>query len=181
MRCPEFISRYSEYQDGRLSAELTAAFESHASACDRCGRYGAVLEKSTGVLRDLPRLEPPPRFREALVQRIHVDGELERLWMGSRGSAVTTGAVLALAVVLTALAWSPAFKPESSATPTAGGVELEDLGVRVTPVGTFSSSTIVDSENLWQSPNDLLHSYSSLSNRTRTSANLVRADLTSER
>lgn len=181
MRCPEFISRYSEYHDGRLTPAMAAAFESHAEICARCSRYGSVLEKSTDVLRELPRLEPPPRFRESLVQRIHVDGELERLWMGSRGSAVTTGAVLALAVVLTALAWSPAFRPDDDTVPVAGGVELEDLGVRATPVGTFSSSIIVDSNELWQSPNDLLHSYSSLSNRTRTSGSFVRTGLTPDR
>jgi len=184
MRCPEFISRYSEYHDGRLNAERSAAFEAHARACSRCGRYQAVLERSTGLLRQLPQLKTEPRFRESLVQRIYVDGELERLWMGSRGSAVTTGAVLALAVVLTALAWSPAFR-DNAPSEVREAVELPDQGVRATPVGTFSSSIIVDppapDAGLWQSPNDLLHAYSSLSNRTRnTSGGLVRTGLTPE-
>lgn len=184
MRCPEFISRYSEYHDGLLNSELAAQFESHAERCSQCGRYGTVLEKSTGLLRELPELEPSPRFRESLVQKIYVDGELEKLWMGSRGSAVTTGAVLALAVVLTALAWSPAFRPGASPPEARNGVELESQGVRTTPVGTFSSSIVVDAEpdqRLWRSPNDLLHSYSSLSNRTRSAATLVRTGLPRER
>jgi len=184
MRCPEFISRYSEYHDGRLNSKLAADFEAHAESCGRCSRYDAVVEKSTDLLRDLPELQPSPRFRESLVRKIYVDGELEKLWMGSRGSAVTTGAVLALAVLLTALAWSPAFRPGAAPSEASGGVELDSQGVRTTPVGTFSSSIIVDpdpDQGLWQSPNDLLHSYSSLSNRTRPSASLVRTGLSPER
>ena len=170
MRCPEFLSRFSEYRDGLLSDELTKRLTEHAASCEACSRYQAVLDTSTRVLRTLPGVVPEPSFRDSLAHRIYVDQELEKVWMGARGSAVTTGAVLALAIVLTALAWSPTFRTE----PVREARQTEPVttaNVRSTPVGTFSSALFVEpalpSDGLWQSPSALLHAYSALSTPTR--------------
>ncbi len=173
MRCPEFLSRYSEFHDRRLPASDADAFNEHAKTCPACRRYHRVLTRSTGVLRDLPPLEPEDRFRESLVHRIYVDQELEKVWIGGRGSAMTTGAVLALAIVLTALAWSPRLGPSPTEV-VVSPPPLLDSAVRTTPVGSFSSSILVEAPapdgGLWQSPHDLLYEYSSLHNRARRPA-----------
>lgn len=172
MHCRSFLDRYSDYHDGLMPEEVAADFERHLDECSDCRRYRNVLSVSTGVLRGLPRLEAGDSFRHLLVHRLSVNQEIERLWIGSRGSAVTTGAVLALAILLTALAWSPMLGPEPVEI-TLDPIVVTTPSVRATPLGTFSSSLLVGipagagEMELWLSPSELFYQYSAFSQRGR--------------
>lgn len=74
MCCEEFIASYTEYCDGRLSAEMRDRFEKHIDACDSCRRYRNVLDRGVAMWRALPAASASPDFLPRLQHRLyHLD------------------------------------------------------------------------------------------------------------
>jgi len=106
MNCTDFVTRSSDYFDGSLDAGEVAAMEDHLQRCPTCRRYKTVYERGASLLRQLPDPELPADFRPRLQHRLfHVDDR--RALIDNSGSAAPALTVLALAVVLSAVAWSP--------------------------------------------------------------------------
>ena len=163
MNCSDVVSRFTAYLDGEASSEDVAAIESHLEGCGACVRYKVVLEHGAKILRSLPEPEVSEDFTPRLQHRLyHVDDERALSAHATSGASALT--VLGIAVLLSAVAWSPTL---------LGGVpvvELSPIVVDSQPErrgnvpGMFSTTSDRDvGEGLWA--NTLLYDYSPLSQR----------------
>jgi anti-sigma factor RsiW len=167
MNCSEVVARFSEYLDGTAPQSDVSAIDRHLEGCDRCGRYRDVVVGGTRVLRELPQPELREDFEPRLRHRLyHVDDE--RTLRAHASSGTPAMAVLGIAILLSAVAWSPTL---FSGAPV---VRLEPIVVDRAPQrvtfrpasipGTFSSKTDTDlNGGLWAGT--LLYDYTPLSQR----------------
>jgi anti-sigma factor RsiW len=169
MNCSDFLTSFTDYLDGRVSAPVAEEIEGHLRVCDSCIRYRRVVEEGATLLSSLPAPELHEDFEPRLRHRLyHVDDERVLSAHQSGASAMT---VLGIAILLTALAWAPMLR--------GGGpdVRLEPIVVDraprraspfrpalLAPPGTFSTKTPSElDDGLWD--NTLLYEYSALSQR----------------
>ena len=76
MNCTEVVQRFTDYMDGEVSPEESAAIEAHMSECRSCVRYHNVLVHGAKVLRGLPEPELESDFAPRLRNRLYnVDDE----------------------------------------------------------------------------------------------------------
>lgn len=180
MDCSQVVTSFTDYLDGVASPEDEAAIERHLESCPTCDRYETVLRRGARLLRSLPEPELREDFGPRLQHRLfHVDNERAIHATVESGAPALT--VLAIAVLLAAVAWSPTlFQSETV-------VQLEPIVVdrapvrnaarpaSVTPPGTFSSATPRGiGDGLWA--NTLLYDYTPLSQRYEQRARLRRAN-----
>lgn len=169
MNCTDLVSQLSDYLDGSLSEDEGIAIEQHLEGCGSCVRYKNVVEHGAELLRALP----VPELREDFVPRLrhrlyHVDDE--RLLTAHATSGTPALTVLGIALLLTAVAWSPTLflaAPVVELPPIVVDRAPERSPLRpavATPPGTFSTTEEEDlDEGLWA--NTLLYDYSPLSQR----------------
>lgn len=111
MTCSEFFQVFSDYHDGVASDEVTARVEGHLESCGPCRQYQRVMAEGLHVLRASDEVDVPGDFDARLRHRLlHVDEEDSLLSHAHSGA--TALAVLSIAVVLTAVAWSPLLRPD---------------------------------------------------------------------
>lgn len=111
MNCSDFVARSSDYFDGSAPVEDIEAMEEHLRACVSCRRYKVVYEQGTSLLRSLPEPEIGEDFEPRLKHRLfHVDDR--RALLDNSGSATPALTVLGLAVLLSAVAWSPLLRSD---------------------------------------------------------------------
>lgn len=147
MNCTDVVHRFTDYLDGSLPCEEVEAIDAHLDGCGSCVRYRNVLVHGAKVLRTLPEPELREDFGPRLRHRLyHVDDE--RMLHAHAASGAPAMTVLGIALLLTAIAWSPtlvmAWRGEAP-TPVAANPRPAQP-VATTPPGTFSSKT--DSEEL---------------------------------
>jgi len=181
MNCSAVVANFTDYLDGRASEAEAAAIEEHLEGCPSCVRYRNVLVHGADLLRSLPEVELREDFEPRLTHRLyHVDDE--RTLTSHAASGTTALTVLGIALLLTAVAWSPTL------IPGAPVVELPPIvvdhaprrspvrPVSLTPPGTFSTKgEATFDEELWA--NTLLYDYSALSQRYQERARARRARL----
>lgn len=184
MTCARFLEAFTELRDGRASPELRREAEAHLEACVECRRYRRVVERGLEVLRDQEPLDVPDDFQPRLRHRLyHVDDE--KALHRHVNSGATGTAVLGIALVLAAVAWSPVLRP---AEPT---VELSPIVVSrppspvgLRPVGRAlelrSMRSARTDRDLWDDAHTLLIQYSPVSERYRQRA-LVRTGIDDDR
>jgi anti-sigma factor RsiW len=186
MTCTEFVEGFSDYYDGTASQSDLEAADAHLAACDSCRRYHHVMTKGAELLRALPAPEVNEDFGPRLRHRLyHVDQEAV---LRSQSSSGTTAlAVVGMALLLSAIAWSPALRS------TAPTVELDPIVVsrppspmrlraaRLYPV-RFSSASPASSleQGLWDDAPGLLFHHSRLYQRYGQRAALHDAGLEQE-
>ena len=169
MTCTEFVDSFSEYHDGTASGAQLREAEDHLAACPRCRRYRNVVAQGAALLRSLPA----PDVREDFVPRLqhrlyHVDEEAALHRHTSSGT--TALAVFGVALLLTALAWSPTFRHGAPVVELAPIVVSRPPTSRVRPV-TFSALSTrrpvaaVRNAGLWDDAHTLLFEYSRLARR----------------
>lgn len=171
MNCSDFVARFTDYVDGSATRGEIAAMDAHAEGCGSCRRYKTVFEHGASILRTLPQPELMEDFEPRLRHRIYHLDDLRRL---SENSASGTPAlsVLGIALVLTAVAWSPTLRGELPV------VELDPIVVDRAPArsaqrtgerapdGPFWPASFTDLDRgLWD--NAVLYEYSPLSQRYR--------------
>jgi hypothetical protein len=102
MDCPEFLTRYSDYDDSLLSAPELERFRAHLSRCASCARYDRVLRKGRMLARQRSSVDSMDHFMPRLQRRLWQDRTRRRRSAGPvLGGAAT--ALAAVTVVLTAL------------------------------------------------------------------------------
>ena len=123
MTCQEYLSRHSEYLDGRLAEEVEARFRAHTEACASCRRYDEVLERSLPLLRALPGVEPSDDFAERLNHRLlHLQDEISR---HDRFAGTGAFASLTIAAMIALVAWGPVMFGQSAAARADRGPGVE--------------------------------------------------------
>ena len=168
MNCSEVVARVGGYLDGTAPEAEGEAIDRHLGECARCARYRNVLVHGTRLLHDLPQVELREDFEPRLRHRLyHVDDE--RTLRAHAASGSPAMAVLGIALLLTAVAWSPTL---FSGEPV---VRLEPIVVDRAPTrspfapagslpGNFSSKTDPGlDEGLWDGM--LLYDFTPLSQR----------------
>jgi anti-sigma factor RsiW len=168
MNCSDFVALFSDYEDGTASPADVVLLEEHLTACARCRRYKAVVERGAEVLRSLPA----PELREDFVPRLQHRLYRAQESFASEATASRTPAfaVFGVAVLLTVVAWSPLLR----ATPPV--VELAPIVVDRAPVQPFplrAASARDRPLQLWREPaldvglwdDTRLYEYSALSRR----------------
>ena len=171
MNCSEFLSQFSEYFDAPEGAPVRQEAEAHMAACAKCARYGEVVTRSVALLHVMPRAELAESFRLRLQHRLfHLDdgGSVARSGKGSATPAVT---VLGMAILLTAIAWSPKIwsgvpEVDLPAIVVSGPPTPELLFEPDAPGVTPVSSGLI-SGGLWSNAENLLFEYSPMSERYR--------------
>lgn len=177
MDCSEFLSRFSEFYDAPDGAPVRQEAEVHMAACGKCARYQEVVSRSVALLHAMPRAELAESFRARLQHRLfHLD-EGGAVGGPGRGSATPVVTVLGMAILLTAVAWSPTIAggvpevqlpaivvsgppiPDPILDPDAGGLMPAFSGVPAFS-GLFPGG-------LWSDATSLLYDYSPMSERYR--------------
>lgn len=184
MTCTEFVEGFSGYYDGTAPETLIEEAEQHLEGCPTCRRYRHVMARGAALLRALPEPEVVEDFAPRLQHRIyHVDQEAS---LRSHTSSGTTAlAVVGMAVLLAAAAWSPALR---SVVPT---VELEPIVVSRPParalLRSFSAFPMhfgrqpVTNARLWDDASVLLFQHSRLYQRYGTRSPFLRTGLEQDR
>jgi anti-sigma factor RsiW len=184
MTCTEFVEGFSGYYDGTAPEAFIAEAEDHLSACSSCRRYRHVMARGAELLRSLPEPEVVEDFAPRLQHRLyHVDEEGS---LRSTSSGTTALAVIGMALLVGAAAWSPAFR---ASVPT---VELEPIVVSNPParasMGSFSPFPVrfgqeppVTNAGLWDDASVLLFQHSRLYQRYGTRSPLLRTGLEQDR
>lgn len=164
MKCSDFVARFTDYLDGSAPSEDVQAMDQHVEGCESCRRYKTVIEHGASVLRSLPQPELREDFAPRLQHRLYHVQEERGLsdHVASRAPALT---VLGIALVLTAVAWSPVLRGSDPV------IELDPIVVdraprplRVLPASTQRVQPAPDLDGrLWE--NTRLYEYSPLSRR----------------
>jgi anti-sigma factor RsiW len=184
MNCSDFVARSSDYFDGSAPAEDMGAMDEHLRACSSCMRYKAVYEQGTSLLRALPEPEIGEDFEPRLRHRLfHVDDR--RALIDNSGSAAPALSVLSLAVLLTAVAWSPLLRSDGPVVDLAP-IVVDDVRQPVPQARrgsfgvSFASTTTFGSlgRGLWDDAR--LYEYTRLSKRYLQDGALHRVGLDHE-
>lgn len=175
MDCSEFLSRFSEFYDAPSGAPERQDGEAHMAECVSCARYQEVVSRSVELLHSMPRAELGENFRMRLQHRLfHLDdyGSVVRAGRGSATPAVT---LLGMAILLTAVAWSPMIGdgvPEVdlppivvSGPPTLDPLLEFDAGGLVPVSSRVPSTSGLFPGGLWSDAKNLLFEYSPMSRR----------------
>ena len=151
------------------------------AACGKCARYQEVVSRSVALLHVMPRAELAESFRPRLEHRLfHLD-DGGAVGGPGRGSATPVVTVLGMAILLTAVAWSPMIgggvpEVELPAIVVSGPPALDPLldplldadaaGLMPVSSGVPASSGLFPG-GLWSDARSLLYEYSPMSERYR--------------
>ena len=181
MDCSEFLSRFSEFYDAPHGAPVNQEAEAHVAVCGKCARYQEVVSRSVALLHAMPRAELAESFRPRLQHRLfHLDDGAAVAGSG-RGSATPAATVLGMAILLTAVAWSPTIgsdipEVELPAIVVSGPpmsdplLDLDAAGLMPVSSGVPASSGLFPG-GLWSDAKNLLYEYSPMSERYRGQRN----------
>ena len=151
------------------------------AACGKCARYQEVVSRSVALLHAMPRAELAESFRPRLQHRLfHLD-DGAAVAGPDRGSATPVATVLGMAILLTAVAWSPTIgsdipEVELPAIVVSGPpmsdplLNLDASGLMPVSSGVPASSGLFPG-GLWSDAKNLLYEYSPMSERYRGQRN----------
>lgn len=179
--CRQFLGRYSEYRDGRLSPEDTADLDDHLTECPDCRRYRDVLDRAVETLRGLPVPGLSDDFRPRLQHRLLDEVDRVESRTGTRPPAlpVALGAAAALALGF----WAVHLDDPAEGVAEAGGtptpVATRSAPSEGSPVGLDAPTPVIEPvpEDLWEFSRPLLFEYSPLQRGGYTGATPVRSGL----
>ena len=145
------------------------------AACVSCARYQEVVSRSVALLHAMPKAELAESFRMRLQHRLfHLDHD-DSLARAGRESATPAVTVLGMAILLTAVAWSPMIGdgvPEVDLPPiVVSGPPMPDPFFEfdaggLMPVSSDSRSTPgLFPGGLWSDAKNLFFEYSPMSRR----------------
>ena len=147
------------------------------AACGKCARYQEVVSRSVALLHVMPRAELAESFRPRLEHRLFHLADGGAVGRPGRGSATPVVTLLGMAILLTAVAWSPTMgssvpEVELPAIVVSGPPLLDPLldpdaaGLMPVSSGVPASSGLFPG-GLWSDAKSLLYEYSPMSERYR--------------
>ena len=171
MNCSEFLSQFSEFYDASPGAPEREEAEAHMAECGKCARYREVVTRSVALLQGMPRAELAEGFRMRLQHRLYHLEDGVSLARPGRGSATPAVTVLGMAILLTAVAWSPMIGdgiPEVDLPAiVVSGPPMLELLLQPDVLGVTPVSSGLISGGLWSGADNLLFEYSPMSERYR--------------
>jgi hypothetical protein len=185
MSCSEFLSSFTTFYDAAPGSPDRGAAEEHLAICESCRRYVEVVDRGVLMLRAMPAPAIPANFGSRLEHRLmHVMDDENRLRSGN-GSAIPVITVLGMAILLTAIAWTPRLlksTPEVEIAPIIVSEPPEDaapFGTARPPflLGDVTPSPLRMGEGLFDDPTSLFYQYSPLGEKYRNSGLLRRTGL----
>jgi anti-sigma factor RsiW len=101
MTCAEFLTRYTDYRDGLITAPREVGqCERHLALCAACRRYDVAVRRGVRALRAVATLEVSPDFRRQLDARL--EGERRAAHQVPARARIAAALVLAAALALVA-------------------------------------------------------------------------------
>lgn len=177
MECQQFLSRFSEFIDGRTGALVSRKMEAHREACEGCRRYAKTVEAGIKLLRDAPSPEFSPDFRARLDHMIFHVEDGASIARQSLGSGATLFSVLAVAVLVSISAWAPRVNQGETylELPPILVAEPEDPHFTPRPpppsfrrnLAIFTTAEFQD--GIWGDPHEILREYSPILDGRRDS------------
>jgi hypothetical protein len=185
MNCSEFLSSFTTFYDAAPGSPERAAAEEHLGCCESCQRYVDVVDRGVSMLKAMPAPALPTNFGSRLEHRLmHVMDEENRFRSGTE-SAIPVVTILGMAILLTAVAWTPKLlrsTPEVVIAPIVVSEPPEDsapFGTARPPflLGDVNPSPLRMGEGLFDDPTSLFYQYSPLAAKYRNSGLLRRTGL----
>lgn len=68
--CLEVRKQSSDYLEESLPPRKQSAIREHLRRCGPCRAFVESLASTIGLLSRLPRVAPPPRFKESVMERV---------------------------------------------------------------------------------------------------------------
>jgi len=179
MNCSDYVADFSDFLDGTAPEDEIGLFEAHLEECAPCRRYREVVQRGSEVLRMLPEPELTEDFAPRLQHRLYNVPDHGAL--GSGSSATPAMTVVGMALLLTAIAWSPALRPgvpqiELAPIVVDRPAPRRPTSLPVRPVNAMPGEMprrppLSDLEGgLWDDSQALMYEYSPLSQRYRQRA-----------
>jgi len=79
MKCEEIKDLFSPYLENDLDTDKKRSVDEHLGSCQSCGRELGELKEMLSCLREIPEVEPPPYFLEAVRMRLERPSLLTRV------------------------------------------------------------------------------------------------------
>jgi hypothetical protein len=185
MSCSEFLTSFTTFYDAAPGSPERADAEAHLAGCGSCRRYVQVVDRGVSMLRQVPAPSVPANFGSRLEHRLmHVMDEQNEFRSGT-GSAIPVVTVLGMAILLTAIAWTPRLftsTPEVELPPIVVSEPPENaapFGTARPPflLGDVNPSPLRMGEGLFDDPTSLFYKYSPFGEKYRKSGLLRRTGL----
>src|SRR2546425_11037950 len=80
MSCAQMNERILPYADGRLKGRERREFEKHLAACSSCRIRVEEFQKVSGLLGELPLVEPSPAFDVRVRARVAAEPPRQSWW-----------------------------------------------------------------------------------------------------
>jgi hypothetical protein len=107
MLCTEFLERYSDYRDGRITdQQLARRLHDHLAQCPRCMKYDALVSRGVIALRATGDVPPSWRFRNDLRKRLAADAPPREEQESVKSAPAGIMAGLMVAGTLLLLGWA---------------------------------------------------------------------------
>jgi anti-sigma factor RsiW len=76
MDCRDFKEHHFAFVDDTLSGIELVAMTRHITECEQCAKHDATVRRALLLFRNLPPIEPSPKFRERLEERLREAREM---------------------------------------------------------------------------------------------------------
>jgi hypothetical protein len=140
MDCRDFRKNHFAFVDDTLSGIELVTMTRHIAECEQCAKHDATVRRALLLFRNLPLIEPSPRFRERLEERLREAREMGSVPTHSSrqfAAGVAIASLLMLGYIGTSLR-----NVDSSRDITLPPVVATKPEVDVLPIATPSASLV---------------------------------------
>jgi anti-sigma factor RsiW len=129
LNCERISSALIPYLDGRASVAEQRAVEAHAAVCVACHERIEEFRRLSGVLNEMPAIEPSPAFNARLREKIAAEPRPGWFWW----FAPSPRLAFSLAMLLALSVWMGKLQPVDNSVATIQSEQdfhaIKDLGV----------------------------------------------------
>jgi hypothetical protein len=150
MDCTQFLRQYSEFRDGETrDPELCSRLRRHLATCPDCARYDGRIRCAVGLLRSAPELEPSPRFRHRLADRLAA-GEDVAQPITPAPAGVMVGLMVAAAILL--MVWRDSVRDRAPEHATGRRPYPAVIAIPGPPFVSFADLDVPAFAATWRTP-----------------------------
>ena len=158
MTCSDFLESYSDFRDGLIDDPgLARRLADHLAVCPRCMQYDARVARAATLLRSFSDIEPSPRFRYELSQRLNRSHLTLEEPVRPAPAGIMVGLMVATAIAL--VVWTtgehqvtPASSVETAAVPATPSPPPAVVALPSPPFVSFTELSAPAFEAEWRTP-----------------------------